>query len=281
MNLRPIHRKGLCWAALLMFIVSIFAPSRAEAVPLFSEGSLTLTLQNASQSDTLLYGLDENITLKFITTNNHSKAELSVEDYREATSYLDKVDMTETDNGDGTYTYSYTFNTDDLFEGTADWYYFKTQFKGPTAEQKAYFVVGNPGTPYSIKTFSDAAYSLSADSFELSDTVYVEVVGNDNGNDIKKEKIKVLDYSDSKYIDSNIGDLNNNNGVFRFSLDLSTASPAFTTDWWYTLEVEIEQDKVKGEKENTSFLGGKQIRILPSSQGGGKNWTQQKWREVD
>lgn len=264
----------------LLFILSVLAVSEAGAAPPFSEGALTLTLQDASQVDSLQYGVNENVTLKFTTTNNHGKAELTLEDYRESTTYLNKADMTETDNGDGTYTYSYTFNTDTLFDGDADWYYFKTEFNAPNAEQKGYLKVGTPASPHSIITYSDAAYTTSAESFFPSDTIYIEVIGNDNGKAIKKEKVKLVDYSEQKYIDDDISDLDNNNGVYRFSLDLGSADPAFTTDWWYTLEVEIEQEKDKGQ-DGTSFVGSKQIKILAAAQGGQKTWTQQKWREVD
>jgi len=287
MSLMQTIDKKIGWTTFLMqtilafLTVSILAELDARAAPPFSEGSRVLTLKNASQTDSLQYGLNENATIKFTTTDNHQKAELTIEDYRESKAYLDKADMTETDNGDGTYSYTYTFNTNTLFGGAADWYYFKTDFTTPNAEQKGYFMVGSAGTPHAIKTYADAAYTQAADSFDLAATAYIEVIGKDNGNTVKKKKIKVANYSGSKHIDSKIGTLSNNNGVFRFSLDLSTASPAPTSDWWFTLEVEIEQNKNKGEKGGISFIGSKQIRITAGPPGGGKTWTQQKWREVN
>ena len=263
---------------LITMLIFSFSTQLIAATPPFDEGARNFTLLNGSDVDTVKFSTNENITIQFLDTVQHGKAELTVHNYDNSTTYLNKQSLTETDNGDGTYTYAYTFNTNTLLGGVADWYYFFIDMKSAKASVFSHFIVGSPATPHRIRTFSDAAYTTEAEEFGISDTVYVEVIGNDNGNNASQKKITITDYDDTKYINGNIGSVTISSGSFRFAVDLSSPNKAFTnTDWWHSMAVQIKQTGSGQE----SFLGYKQIKVLPATPVGAGKWIQQKWRELD
>jgi len=280
MNTKPIYLKHSEYKLLGIVILLLVSISQyvLAATPPFGEGTRNFTLLNGSGVDTVQFGTNENVTIQFLDTVQHTKAELTVHNYDSSTTYLKKQSLTETNNGDGTYTYAYTFNTNTLLGGVADWYYFFIDMKSAKASVFSHFIVGSAATPHRIRTFSDASYATEAEEFSISDTVYVEVIGNDNGKDASQKKITITDYDDTKYINGNIGSVTISSGVFRFAVDLSSPNKAFAnTDWWHSMAVQIKQ---KGSGQE-SFLGYKQIKVLPVTPVGAGKWIQQKWRELE
>jgi len=265
----------LVW--LTVFLILLIQIPVMAAEPPYTVDSRTLTLLDGSSTETKVFSTNENVTIQFIDTIQHDFADITLEDYTSSTTYLDKQTMTETDNGDGTYTYSYTFNTNTLLGGVEDWYYFFIDMKVPKASVSANFVVGAAATPHWIKTYSDSSYTTETDEFNMSGTVYVEVVGNDNGNSVSQKKVTITDYDDVKHINGSITNVTLSSGVYRFAVDLFTPSNPFTENWWHSLLIQLKQSG-SGDQ---SFIGYKQIKILPAAPDGARKWVQQKWRELD
>lgn len=276
---RPLTYRITTSLCLLALGLPGTAPAWANGSPPFSEDTCVLTLRNDSQTDTLQFSTQENVTVQFTDNQQHNnkKLKFSLYDYAQQTSYLQNESMTEIDNGDGTYTYTYTFNTNTVLGGVADWYYYLITSKSPNAQFAGFLVVGTADTPHTFKTYADGAYTIEQSEFGVDETIYVEVVGDDSSAKLATQRATMTDYGKSVFLKKKVKNLTNDNGVYRFSVDLSEAKQAFTTDWYYNLEITL---KHKGNQQN-SFKGYTQIKIVPQAPETTKTWTQLNWREVD
>jgi len=254
-------------------------PCWATGSPPFAEDTCVLTVRNDSQTDTLQFTTQENVTVQFTDNQQHStqKLKFALYDYCQKTSYLKNEKMTETDHGDGTYTYAYTFNTNTVLGGVPDWYYYLITSKSPNVQFAGSLVVGTADTAHSFKTYADATYTTEQSEFGVDQSIYVEVAGDDSSAEIATQKATISDYGKTVYLKKNVKNLTNNNGVYRFSVDLTEAKQAFTADWHYNLEITL---KHKGNKQN-SYKGYAQIKIVAQAPETTKTWTLLNWREVD
>jgi len=73
---------------------------------------------------------------------------------------------------------------------------------------------------------------------------------DNNKNEKIKAKVKVIDFSENKYIDKSIESVTEDSGVYRFSIDLSSSRKTLTTDWWYSLTVVLEEKENNGKDKD-------------------------------
>ena len=274
-NVRSIK----CLSLFLMCILFLWPLSAfSENVP-FNIGTKILTLKNGIGLDTLEFENNENVTVQFTDSEaqkNKNKVELTISNFNGSTQFLKKKVMTEVENDDGSFTYYHTFNTLSLLSGDPDWYYYKIETKTPKGDLRGHFSIKGSTDNHHFKIYKDAYYKEEANVFGSNDIVYIEVIGEDNGENISTKKITITDFEKQKYINSNISLLEQNGNSYRFSVDLSLTKKTFLPDTWYSVETEISQKKGK----NTSFLGYREIKVLVDTVTPAKKWFQLDWREV-
>lgn len=241
--------------------------------------NLVLTLKNDKGEETLTFNPGESVTIQFTDLKpqkNNSKVEFSLANFSGSENFLNKQKMQEVENPDGSYTYYYTFDIKKTLKDVPDWYYFIVESKTPKNDIRGHIIVDGGSHSHHFKIFNDPGFSKESNEFGLNDTLYIEVVGEDNGKEFSTKKVQITDNEKQKYINNNISMIEQIGNLFRFSVDLTQAKKTFDIDQWYTLEVDIDQKQNKFK----SFIGYREIKILTKSQKSEKKWTQFKWREV-
>ena len=130
--------------------------------------------------------------------------------------------------------------------------------------------VGNPSSPYLLKTYNDILLNNETAEFNSSEIIYLKIIAQDNGDvsESESEKISIDDYLENHIIDlkpgngciseivkEDLGDY----AYYTFNINLSQcAEELYENENWYTLNIK----GLKNSAGELIFKGAIQLNIL-------------------